>query len=89
MPNLITKNHKSFNKDEEITKINKLTMMLNLKKELLLTNINHLNQIQLKNKNIIKNVKIRIKNKNKNKTPKQQQRAEKANSKIEKRTFND
>ena len=54
VPNLITKNHKSFNKDEEITKINKLTMMLNLKKELLLTNINHLNQIQIKNKNIIK-----------------------------------
>ena len=32
VPNLITKNHKSFNKDEEITKINKLTMMLNLKR---------------------------------------------------------
>ena len=78
MPNLITKNHKSFNKDEEITKINKLTMMLNLKKELLLTNINHLNQIQLKNKKHNQKRKNQNrKNQNKNKTPKQQQRAEK------------
>ena len=91
VPNLITKNHKSFNKDEEITK-NKQTHHDAKFEKGVITHQHQPSQSNSNQKNKKHNQKRKNqnqKNKNKNKTPKQQQRAEKANSKIEKRTFND
>ena len=91
VPNLITKNHKSFNKDEEITK-NKQTHHDAKFEKGVITHQHQPSQSNSTQKNKKHNQKRKNqnqKNKNKNKTPKQQQRAEKANSKIEKRTFND
>ena len=96
VPNLITKNHKSFNKDEEITK-NKQTHHDAKFEKGVITHQHQPSQSNSTQKNKNHNQKRKNqnrknqnrKNQNKNKTPKQQQRAEKANSKIEKRTFND
>ena len=91
VPNLITKNHKSFNKDEEITK-NKQTHHDAKFEKGVITHQHQPSQSNSTQKNKKHNQKRKNqnrKNQNKNKTPKQQQRAEKANSKIEKRTFND
>ncbi len=91
VPNLITKNHKSFNKDEEITK-NKQTHHDAKFEKGVITHQHQPSQSNSNQKNKKHNQKRKNqnqKNQNKNKTPKQQQRAEKANSKIEKRTFND
>ena len=91
VPNLITKNHKSFNKDEEITK-NKQTHHDAKFEKGVITHQHQPSQSNSTQKNKKHNQKRKNqnqKNKNKNKTSKQQQRAEKANSKIEKRTFND
>ena len=65
-------------------KIIKLTLLLNLKMVLSHT---IQNQTMKNQQGIVSNHKNEPKAKNK--TPKQQQRAEKAKSKIDKRTFND
>ena len=84
VPNLVTKNDNTFNKDEDQVKNNQAHATSKFENGVIThdTNSNH-------EKSTGNSKQSQNEPKAKNKTPKQQQRAEKAKSKIDKRTFND
>lgn len=84
VPNLVTKNDNTFNKDEDQVKNNQAHATSKFENGVIThdTKSNH-------EKSTGNSKQSQNEPKAKNKTPKQQQRAEKAKSKIDKRTFND
>ncbi|MBU6947810.1 Maebl [Staphylococcus haemolyticus] len=84
VPNLVTKNDNTFNKDEDQVKNNQAHATSKFENGVITHDTESNNEKSTGNSKQSQNEP-----KAKNKTPKQQQRAEKAKSKIDKRTFND